>query len=122
MTLYTQTTLGVNWPWALGEPLTMDLATWLRWFDRPVPGAQLEHIGVMARSFIGVLVNQPRRPRGLVSHLAEVFGPSRQTICTMGARIREGVLIRPNGRRPSQPGPSRGWCRLIGRSKSRPTG
>jgi hypothetical protein len=103
MTLYTHTTLGVNWRWALEEPLTTDLGTWLRWFDIPVPGAQLEHLGVMARSFIGVLVNQPGRPRGLVPHLAEVFGTSRQTIYTIGARISEGVLIRPNGRRPVEP-------------------
>jgi hypothetical protein len=66
MTLYTDTTIGVNWRWALEEPLTTDLATWLRWFDIPVAGAQLEHLGVMARSFIGAMVNQPNRRRGLV--------------------------------------------------------
>lgn len=102
MTLYTNSTLGVNWRWALDEPLTTDMATWLRWLDIPVPGAQLKHLGVMARSFIGAMVNQQSRPRGLVPDLADRFGTSRQTIYTIGERIREGVFVRPNGRRPAQ--------------------
>jgi hypothetical protein len=101
MTLYTNSVLGVNGRWALDEPLTTDMATWLRWFDIPVPGVQLEHLGVMARSFIGAMVNQRSRPRGLVSQLAEAFATSRQTIYTIGERIEEGVFVRPNGRRPA---------------------
>lgn len=102
MTLYTSSALGVNWRWALNDVLMTDIATWLRWFDIPVPGAQLEHLGVMARSFIGAMVNQQPRSRGLVPQLAEAFGTSRQTIYTIGERIGEGVFVRPNGRRPAQ--------------------
>jgi hypothetical protein len=102
MTLYTSSALGVNWRWALNDLLMTDIATWLRWFDIPVPGAQLEHLGVMARSFIGAMVNQQPRSRGLVPQLAEAFGTSRQTIYTIGERIGEGVFVRPNGRRPAQ--------------------
>jgi hypothetical protein len=101
MTLYTNSSLGVNWRWALDDLLMTDVATWLRWFDIPVPGTQLEHLGVMARSFIGALVNQQPRPRGLVPQLADTFGTSRQTIYTIGERIDEGVFVRPNGRRPA---------------------
>ena len=102
MTLYTSSTLGVNWRWALDDLLMTDMATWLRWFDIPVPGAQLEHLGAMARSFIGAMVNHQPHPRGLVPQLAESFGTSRQTIYTIGERIDEGVFVRPNGRRPAQ--------------------
>ena len=101
MTLYMNSALGVNRRWALADPLTTDVATFLRWFDISVPGAKLEHLGVMARAFIGSLVNQPARPRGLLTDLAEVFGTSRETIYTIGERISEGVLVRPNGRRPA---------------------
>jgi hypothetical protein len=103
MTIYTNSTLGVNRRWALNAPLATDVATYLRWFDIPVPGARLEHLGAMARTFIGVLVNQPTRPRGLVTDLADLFDTSRKTIYTIGQRVAEGVLVRPNGRRPTQP-------------------
>lgn len=102
MIIYTHPTLGVNRRWALNDPLTTDMATYLRWFDRPVPGTQLAHVGMMARVFIGILVNQPKRPWGLMTGLAEMMGTSRETIYTIGERIREGVLVRPNGRRPVQ--------------------
>jgi hypothetical protein len=103
MILYTNSTLGVNRRWALNAPLTTDMATYLRWFDIPVPGARLEHLGAMARTFIGALVNQPTRPRGLVTDLADLFDTSRKTIYTIGQRVAEGVLVRPSGRRPAQP-------------------
>jgi len=80
----------------------MDVATYLRCFDLPVPGAQLEHLGVMARAFIGTVLNQPTRRWGLVTELAETLGASRETLYTIAARIREGVWVRPNGRRPSE--------------------
>jgi hypothetical protein len=100
MTIYTHPTVGVNRRWALKDPLTTDMATYLRWFDRPVPGTQLTHLGMMARVLVGTLVNQPKRPWGLITVLAELLGTSRETIYTIGERIREGVLVRPNGRRP----------------------
>jgi hypothetical protein len=102
MTLYTSLTLGVNRRWTLNDPLTMDMATYLRRFDVPVPGTKLEHLGVMSRALIGTLVNQPTLPWGLITDLAGVFDTSRETIYTIGRRIREGVLVRPNGRRPVQ--------------------
>jgi hypothetical protein len=102
MTLYTSLTLGVNRRWTLDDPLTMDMATYLRRFDVPVPGTKLEHLGVMSRALIGTLVNQPTLPWGLITDLAGVFDTSRETIYTIGRRIREGVLVRPNGRRPVQ--------------------
>ena len=102
MTLYTSSTLGVNRRWTLDDPLTMDMATYLRRFDVPVPGTKLEHLGVMSRALIGTLVNQPTLPWGLITDLAGVFDTSRETIYTIGRRIREGVLVRPNGRRPVQ--------------------
>jgi hypothetical protein len=103
MILYTNSTLGANRRWVLNDPLTTDVATYLRWFDIPVPGAKLEHLGAMARTFIGALVNQPIRPWGLITYLADLFGTSRETIYTIGERIREGVLVRPNGRQPARP-------------------
>jgi hypothetical protein len=81
----------------------MDIATYLRCFDLPVPGAHLEHLGVMARALIGTLLNQPVRPWGLVTELAETLATSRETLYTIAARIQEGVLVRPNGRRPAAP-------------------
>ena len=95
--------LDVNQRWTLDEPLTVDVATYLRCFDIPVPGAKLKHLGVMGRALIGTLVNQPTRPWGLVTNLADMLGTSRETLYTIAERIREGVLIRPNGRRPAQP-------------------
>ena len=101
MTLYTSSTLGVNRRWTLDDPLTLDMGTYLRQFDMPVPGAKLEHLGVLTRGLIGTLVNQPVLPWGLITDLAKMFDTSRETIYTIGERIREGVLIRPNGRRPA---------------------
>jgi len=80
----------------------LGIATYLRYFDLPVPGAHLEHLGVMARAFIGTVLNQPVRPWGLVTELAETLDTSRETLYTIAARIREGVLVRPNGRRPAE--------------------
>jgi hypothetical protein len=102
MLLDTPSTLGLGWRGTLVEPLTMDVATYLRCFDLPVPGTHLEHLGAMARAFIGTLLNQPVRRRGLVTELAETLDTSRETLYTIAARIREGVLVRPNGRRPAE--------------------
>jgi len=102
MMLDTPSTLGLGWRGTLVEPLTMDVATYLRRFDLPVPGTHLEHLGAMARAFIGTLLNQPVRPWGLVTELAETLDTSRETLYTIAARIREGVLVRPNGRRPAE--------------------
>ena len=102
MTLYTSSRLDVNRRLALEDPLRMDIATYLRWFDMPAPGAKLEHLGVMARVLIGTMVNQSTRSWGLITDLAKVFDTSRETIYTIGERIREGVFVRPNGRRPVQ--------------------
>ena len=101
MTIYTSSSLGINRRWMLDDLLTMEIGTYLRRFDMPVPGAKLEHLGVLTRSLIGTLVNQPTLPWGLITDLAQVFGTSRETIYTIAARIREGVLVRPNGRRPA---------------------
>ncbi len=73
MTLYTSSILDTNRRWRQEDPLTMDVATYLRRYDRPVPGAKLEHLGVMARALIGTLVNQPVLPWGLITDLAKVF-------------------------------------------------
>jgi len=102
MALYTNSILDTNRRWTLDDPLTMDIATYLHRFDAPVPGTKLEHLGVMSRALIGTLVNQPTLPWGLITDLAKVFDTSRETIYTIGERIREGVFIRPNGRRPAQ--------------------
>jgi len=84
----------------LSAPLNLDMATYLRYFDRPMPGAHLERLGVMARVLIGTLLNQPTRPWGLVTELAATFETSRETLYTIAARVRAGVLVRPKGRRP----------------------
>jgi hypothetical protein len=102
MLLDTPSTLGLGRRGTLVEPLTMDVATYLRCFDLPVPGTHLEHLGAMARAFIGTLLNHPERRRGLVTELAETLDTSRETLYTIAARIREGVLVRPNGRRPAE--------------------
>lgn len=98
MTLYTNSVVDVNQDWLLKAPLNMDMASYLCWYDLPVPGAHLEHLGVMARAFIGTQMNQPERPWGLVTELAEAMETSRETLYTIAMRVREGVLIRPNGR------------------------
>src|SRR4030067_1119098 len=102
MILYTNPTLDVNQDWVLKAPLTMDMATYLCWYDMPVPGAHLEHLGVMARAFIGTQMNQPKRPWGLVTELAEAMETSRETLYTIAGRVQEGVLVPPSGRRPVQ--------------------
>jgi hypothetical protein len=102
MALYTNSILDTNRRWTLDDSLTMDIATYLDRFDAPVPGAKLEHLGVMSRALIGTLVNRPTLPWGLITDLAKVFDTSRETIYTIGERIREGVFVRPNGRRPAQ--------------------
>jgi hypothetical protein len=103
MMLSTNLTVDINPHWELNDLLEIDVATYLSWFDLPVPGAKLEHLGVMARGLIGTLVNQPTRPWGLITDLAKVLGTSRKTIYTIGERMGEGVLIRPNGRRVVEP-------------------
>lgn len=100
MILSTNSTVAINPHWELNDLLEIDVATYLSWFDLPVPGAKLEQLGVMTRGLIGTLVNQPTRPWGLITDLAKVLGISRKTIYTIGERMREGVLVRPNGRRP----------------------
>ena len=102
MILYTNPTLDVNQDWVLKAPLTMDMATYLCWYDMPVPGAHLEHLGVMARAFIGTQMNQPKRPWGLVTELAEAMETSRETLYTIAGRIQGGVRVPPSGRRPVQ--------------------
>jgi len=77
--------------------------TFLR--DVPVPGAKITTLGVLSRALVGTLVNQPTRSWGLITELAQQLGVSRETIYTIGARVREGVLVRPNGRRPATVGP-----------------
>ena len=91
--------LSTRWSGTLAESLTMEMSIYLRDYDLPVPGAQLTHLGVMARAFIGTVINQSVRPWGLVTDLAAALGTSRETLYTIAARVREGVLIRPNGRR-----------------------
>lgn len=103
MILSPNLAVDINPHWELKDLLEVDVATYLSWFDLPVPGTKLEHLGVMARGLIGTLVNQPRRPWGLITDLANVLGTSRKTIYTIGDRMREGVLVRPNGRRPAEP-------------------
>lgn len=66
MTLYTNSVEDVNQDWLLKAPLSRR-ASYLCWYDLPVPGAHLEHLGVMARAFIGTQMNQPERPWGLVT-------------------------------------------------------
>ena len=100
MTLATST-LSVSQRPALNDPLAIDMGTYLHCFDIPVPGAKLDHLGAMARTWVGTLVNQPIRPWGLVTDLAEILNTSRETIYTIAERIQEGVLVRPNGRRPA---------------------
>jgi hypothetical protein len=102
MMLDAASTPSLRWRGTLSEPLMMDVATYLRSFDLPVPGAHLDHLGVMARAFIGTVLNQPVRPWGLVTELAETLDTSRETLYTIAARIREGVWVRPNGRRPAE--------------------
>jgi len=72
-------------------------------FDVPVPGAKLPQLGVLARAVIGTGLHQPQRPWGLVTELAQRLGVSRQTLYTIAARVREGQLVRPHGRRPVRP-------------------
>lgn len=102
MILYPETGLVVKRQTGLEDFLTMEMATLLCWFDRPVIGAKLEHLGVMSRAFIGTLMNDSNRPWGLVTELAAAMDTSRTTLYTIAERIQEGVLVRPNGRRQKQ--------------------
>jgi hypothetical protein len=102
MILYPETALAVNNRNGLETLLTMEMATYLCWYDMPVAGAKLGHLGVMARAFIGTLMNQPNRPWGMVTELGIMMDTSRMTLYTIAERIREGVFVRPNGRRPAQ--------------------
>jgi hypothetical protein len=102
MIFYTSLPLGGSPDWTLPDLLATDTAAFLRWYDLPVPGAKLEHLGVLGRALVGTLVNQPTRTWGLITELANTLGVSRETIYTIGERVREGVLVRPNGRRPAQ--------------------
>lgn len=102
MILYPETALAVKRQTGLEDFLTMEMATFLCWCDRPVIGAKLEHLGVMSRAFIGTLMNDPNRPWGLVTELATAMDTSRTTLYTIAERIQEGVLVRPNGRRQKQ--------------------
>ena len=102
MILYPETALVVNNYQGLENLLTKDIATYLCWYDTPVAGAKLKHVGLMARAFIGTLMNQPNRPWGMVTELARMMDTSRTTLYTIAERIQEGVLVLPNGRRPAQ--------------------
>lgn len=102
MILDTASTPSRGWHGTLSAPLTMDVATYLQYFDLPVPGAHLERLGMMAREVIGTLLNQPTRPWGLVTDLAAAFETSRQTLYTIAARVRAGILVRPTGRRSAE--------------------
>lgn len=53
------------------------------------------------RAFIAAVVNLPQRPWGAITWLADVYGTSRQTLYTIGMRVREALLF-PN-RRPQLP-------------------
>ncbi len=106
MILYPETALAVKRRKRLEDLLAMDMATFLCWYDMPVIGAKLDHLGVMARSFIGTLMNHPNRPWGRVTELAKAMDTSRTTLYAIAERIGEGVLVRPNGRRPKQVEPS----------------
>lgn len=106
MILYPETALAVKRRKGLKDLLTMEMATYLCWYDMPVAGAKLDHLGVMARAFIGTSMNQSNRPWGLVTELAKAMDTSRTTLYTIVERINEGVFVRPNGRRPKQVEPS----------------
>jgi len=102
MILYPERTLAVKPRKGLEDLLTMEMATLLCWYDQPVAGAKLDHLGVMARAFIGTLMNHPNRPWGQVTELAKAMDTSRTTLYAIAERIGEGVFVRPNGRRPQQ--------------------
>ncbi len=106
MILYPERTLAVKPRKGLEDLLTMEMATLLCWYDLPVAGAKLDHLGVMARAFIGTLMKHPNRPWGLVTELAEAMDTSRTTLYGIAERIGEGVFVHPNGRRPQQAEPS----------------
>ncbi len=106
MILYPETSTAVKSRKRLEDLLTMEMATYFCWYDQPVAGAKLHHLGVMARAFIGTLMNQPNRPWGQVTELAKAMDISRTTLYAIAERIGEEVLVRPNGRRPKQDEPS----------------
>lgn len=116
MVFYTSLPLIGNQNWAVGNLLTTDPVAFLRWYDVPVPGAKRQELGVLGRALVGTLVNQATRPRGLITDLADGLGVSRPTIYTIAERVREGVLVRPNGRRPAQ-----ATCAVAEAASSHPT-
>lgn len=95
---YSEPTRTIRLQKELADLLGMKMADFLCWRDLPVPGAKLAHLGVMARAFIGTLMNGSELPWGMVTELAKAMDTSRQTIYTIAERIREGVFVRPNGR------------------------
>ncbi len=101
MIFYTSMALGASWDWKLLELLEHDTLGFLQGYDVPVAGAKIKELGVLGRALVGTLVNQPSRPWGLLTALAQQLGVSRKTLYTIGERVREGVLVRPNGRRPT---------------------
>lgn len=78
--MHLETALTVKRCKVLENLLKMDMATYLCWFDMPVPGTKLDHLGVMARAWIGVLMKQSNRPWGMVTELAEAMDNSRTTL------------------------------------------
>jgi hypothetical protein len=106
MVHYPETAQAVKIGKGLEDLLNMDMATFLCWYDIPVSGAKLDHLGVMARAFVGSLMNDTNRPWGLVTELAAAMDTSRTTLYVIAERIREGLLVRPNGRRAKQDEPS----------------
>lgn len=100
MILYPEIELAVKPRKGLEDLLSMEMATYLCWYDIPVAGAKLDHLGVMARALIGTLMNHSNRPWGMVTELAQAMETSRTTLYAIAERICEGVLVRPNGRRP----------------------
>ena len=78
--------------------LLQDPASLLQPFDIPVPGAKVPQLGALARALIGTALQQPERPWGWVTELAQRLRVSRQTLYTIAARVQEGVLVRPPGR------------------------
>jgi hypothetical protein len=93
MLLYQQTAAPATlWP----EPME------LIWQMQPGDWALMSHwkrpdITLSDRAFIAAVVNLPHRPWGAITWLASVYGTSRQTLYTIGALVREALLV-PNRR------------------------
>jgi hypothetical protein len=101
MLFYTSLPLEGSPTGTLPNLLTPDTLAFLRQYDLPVPGTKVTQLGVLGRALVGTLVNQPNRTWGLVTKLARTLKVSRETIYTIAARVREGVLVHPTGRRPA---------------------